>query len=100
LGAALFALLPLEAGGSEGDLGRVIQGVAAGIGFLGAGAILKRPDAGEISGLTTAASIWLTAALGLAVGVGRLWLPIVCAVLAWLILHVLSLTEARARRHE
>ncbi len=90
LGAALFVLFPAEAGMSTGDLSRVIQGVATGIGFIGAGTILKRADSDEIHGLTTAASIWLTAAIGMAVGAGRLWLPVICAVAAWIILFVLS----------
>ena len=90
LGAALFVLFPAEAGMNIGDLSRVIQGVATGIGFIGAGTILKRADNEEIQGLTTAASIWLTAAIGMAVGAGRLWLPVICAVGAWVILFVLS----------
>jgi len=90
LGSAVFVLFPMEEGMSIGDLGRVIQGVAAGIGFIGAGTILKRADADEISGLTTAASIWLTSAIGLAVGAGHLWLPIVVAACAWSILHVMA----------
>ena len=57
---------------STNDVSRVIQGVATGIGFIGAGAILKRKDDSEIQGLTTAAGIWLTAAAGLAAGLGRL----------------------------
>jgi putative Mg2+ transporter-C (MgtC) family protein len=71
------------------------QGVAAGIGFLGAGAILKQEDLRQISGLTTAAGIWLTAAIGVAVGAGRLWLPILCAILAWAILAWLTRLERR-----
>ena len=76
LGAAVFVLFPTEAGMGMADLSRVIQGVATGIGFIGAGTILKRTDPEEIQGLTTAANIWLTAAVGLAVGAGQLWLPI------------------------
>jgi putative Mg2+ transporter-C (MgtC) family protein len=90
LGASLFVLFPAEAGMNSADLSRVIQGVATGIGFIGAGTILKRAESDEIQGLTTAASIWLTAAIGLAVGAGRLWLPVICAVAAWIILFVLS----------
>ncbi len=90
LGAALFVLFPAEAGMSTSDLSRVIQGVATGIGFIGAGTILKRADSDEIQGLTTAASIWLTAAIGMAVGAGQLWLPVICAVTAWVILFVVS----------
>lgn len=90
LGAALFVLFPAEAGMSTADLSRVIQGVATGIGFIGAGTILKRAESDEIQGLTTAASIWLTAAIGMAIGAGQLWLPVICAVAAWVILFVLS----------
>jgi putative Mg2+ transporter-C (MgtC) family protein len=93
LGSALFMLFPIESGMQQEELSRIIQGVAAGIGFLGAGTILKRTDPEEVHGLTTAASIWLTSAIGLAVGAGRLWLPIVCAICAWLILSVLARFE-------
>jgi putative Mg2+ transporter-C (MgtC) family protein len=57
LGTALFVVAPAEAGIGEGDTGRILQGIAAGIGFIGAGTILKRADREEIQGLTTAASI-------------------------------------------
>jgi len=70
MGAALFVLMPLQAGMSIGDLSRVIQGVVAGIGFLGAGTIMKRGH-DEIHGLTTAASIWVAAAVGIAAGAGH-----------------------------
>jgi len=90
LGAALFVLFPAEAGMNVGDMSRVIQGVATGIGFIGAGTILKRAESDEIQGLTTAANIWLTAAIGMAVGAGHLWLPVISAVVAWIILFALS----------
>ena len=50
LGAAMFVLAPAEAGLGEGDTSRIIQGIAAGIGFIGAGTILKRSDREEIRG--------------------------------------------------
>jgi putative Mg2+ transporter-C (MgtC) family protein len=90
LGAALFVLVPIETGMGAGDLTRVIQGIATGIGFIGAGTILKRADANQIHGLTTAATIWLTGAVGIAVGAGQIWLGIVCAVGAWVILYILT----------
>jgi putative Mg2+ transporter-C (MgtC) family protein len=90
LGACLFVLVPIETGIGEGDLTRVIQGIATGIGFIGAGTILKRADANQIQGLTTAATIWLTGAVGIAVGAGQMWLGIVCAVSAWVILYILT----------
>jgi putative Mg2+ transporter-C (MgtC) family protein len=95
LGAALFVLAPTEAGLGEGDTSRIIQGIAAGIGFIGAGTILKRTDREEIQGLTTAATIWLTAAIGVAVAVAPMWLPAVCVVCALLILYVLGAIERR-----
>ena len=90
LGAALFVLVPIETGIGEGDMTRVIQGIATGIGFIGAGTILKRADTDQIQGLTTAATIWLTGAVGIAVGAGQMWLGIVCAISAWVILYVLT----------
>jgi len=93
LGSALFVLFPLEAGMPPTDISRVIQGVATGIGFIGAGTVLKRTNPEEVHGLTTAASIWLTAAIGLASGAGPLWLPVACGVCAWIILSVLARFE-------
>ena len=95
LGAALFVLFPAEAGMDIADLSRVIQGVATGIGFIGAGTILKRAEAEHIEGLTTAASIWLTGAIGMSVGAGQLWLSAVCAISAWIILYVLARFDSR-----
>lgn len=100
LGAALFVVAPYQAGLAEGDIGRIIQGVAAGIGFIGAGTILKLTEREEIKGLTTAASIWLTAAIGIAAGVGPLWVPLVCAACAWVILNVLGKIESRMARRD
>jgi putative Mg2+ transporter-C (MgtC) family protein len=71
LGAALFVLIPQQAGVSESDLTRVLQGVIAGVGFLGAGTIIKGGGEEEVKGLTTAAGIWMTAAIGVAAGMGR-----------------------------
>jgi putative Mg2+ transporter-C (MgtC) family protein len=90
VGAAVFVIAAIEAGASIGDTTRVIQGLATGIGFVGAGAILKSKEDQEIRGLTTAASVWLTAGIGTAVGLGRLWLPVLGAVLAIIILSVLQ----------
>ena len=96
LGAALFVIAPLEAGVSEGDIGRIVQGIAAGIGFIGAGTILKRADRHEIQGLTTAASIWLTAGIGVAAALGKLWVAALCAIWAWVILFALGVLERRS----
>jgi putative Mg2+ transporter-C (MgtC) family protein len=101
LGAALFAVAPLAGGMPFADFSRVVQGVATGIGFLGAGAILK---AGEqhIHGLTTAASIWLTAAAGLSVGAGYLIPGVVAILLGWIVLEPVEWLEKKymsSRRH-
>ena len=71
MGAALFVLVPERSGMPLADMSRVIQGVIAGIGFLGAGAILKNQSEITIVGLTTAAGVWMTAAIGVACGLGR-----------------------------
>jgi putative Mg2+ transporter-C (MgtC) family protein len=71
MGAALFVLLSQQAGMPSSDMSRVIQGITAGIGFLGAGTILKSDNDERVRGLTTAAGIWLTAAIGVAAGMGR-----------------------------
>ena len=89
LGSAFFVLVPLQAGMAIGDLSRVLQGLIAGIGFLLAGAILKQQAEGHIQGLTTAAGLWLTAAVGVAVGLGREASAVVGTVLAFIILALL-----------
>jgi putative Mg2+ transporter-C (MgtC) family protein len=94
-GSALFMLASIESGIGLADLSRVIQGVAAGIGFLGAGAILKLTTDRDILGLTTAASVWVTAALGVTVGLGRLGLAIAAAVLMWVTLSFVRVLERR-----
>ncbi|MGD9723974.1 MAG: MgtC/SapB family protein [Pirellulales bacterium] len=93
VGTAVFMMASLEAGASVDAETRVVQGLATGVGFLGAGAILKSKDENEIRGLTTAASIWLTAGLGTAVGAGRIWLPIVGAIFGLVILSWLRTVE-------
>ena len=92
-GAALFVVACFESGMSSGDLSRVIQGLATGIGFIGAGAILKLTEEREITGLTTAAGIWMTAAVGVAAGLGRWGSAAISVVLSWTILAVLGRIE-------
>jgi putative Mg2+ transporter-C (MgtC) family protein len=88
LGAALFVLIPQEAGVSDADLTRVLQGLIAGVGFLGAGTIIKGSGDEEIKGLTTAAGIWLTAAIGVAAGMGREATAVLSTLLALGILYI------------
>ena len=89
MGAALFVLIPLQAGMPLMDVSRVLQGVIAGVGFLGAGAILKSQAENQITGLTTAAGVWLTAAIGVAAGMGREGTAIVSALFALVVLSLL-----------
>ena len=71
---------------SSADLSRVIQGVLTGIGFIGGGVILKMSEQHQIVGITTAATVWLTATIGVAAGTGRLGLAVVGSILALVIL--------------
>jgi len=98
LGAALFVLGPVEAGMTSADLSRVIQGLATGIGFIGGGAILKLSEERDIRGLTSAAGIWMTAAMGVAVGLGRIGMALLSALLTWFILAVVGKIEHRIER--
>ncbi|WP_416139928.1 MgtC/SapB family protein [Halomonas sp. HK25] len=91
MGAALFIFIPQQAGISDSEMSRVIQGVIAGIGFLCAGTIITRKDEQSASGLTTAAGIWFTAAIGIAVGLGREQTAVLCTALAWVVLYVMPL---------
>ncbi|WP_347332769.1 MgtC/SapB family protein [Marinimicrobium locisalis] len=88
MGAALFIFIPQQAGISDSEMSRVIQGVVAGIGFLCAGTIITGRSEKDASGLTTAAGIWFTTAIGIAVGLGREQTAVLCTVLAWLVLYV------------
>jgi len=87
LGAALFTVASIYGFGATSDAARVAAGVVAGIGFIGAGAIIRGGE-GIIAGLTTAATIWVVAGVGLAAGAG---LYIVSTVSTALILIVLFL---------
>lgn len=99
LGATLFVLAPLEMDVSMSDIGRVIQGVATGIGFIGGGAILKLSAEREVRGLTSAAGIWITAAAGVAVGLGRLAIAALSILLTWIILAIIGRAERRIERN-
>lgn len=86
MGAALFVLVSQQLGMEKEDLSRVIQGLTAGVGFLCAGTILKGDRAGDVKGLTTAAGLWLTAAIGVAAGLGRELTAVLATVLALVVL--------------
>ena len=99
LGTALFVLVPEQAGMTLGELSRVLQGIVAGIGFLGAGAVLKLGQLRQIRGLTTAASIWATAAIGATVGLGREATALLATLMVLLVLSVLLRFERRFVPH-
>ena len=90
LGGSLFVIASLEFGMSTSDLSRVIQGLATGIGFIGAGAILKLKEIGEVAGLTTAAGLWMTSAIGIAVGLGRWGSATLSVILTLIILSIVG----------
>ena len=94
-GSALFVLIPQQAGMPLSDLSRVLQGLVAGIGFIGGGAILKSPEQGRVQGMTSAAGIWMVAAIGVAVGLGRIASAIVAAIFAYVVLSVIYRLEQK-----
>lgn len=90
MGSAAFVIAPLFAGMEMADLSRVIQGVTAGIGFLGAGTIIKHRQDEQVIGLTTAASVWMTSAIGVACGLGRDSTAVILAILCWIVLSAVE----------
>ena len=82
---ASFYLLPTDIIGSF-DATRIAAGVVAGISFIGAGSIIALR--GDVKGLTTAASLWVIAAIGLIIGLGNYILPIITTVIAYIILRL------------
>jgi putative Mg2+ transporter-C (MgtC) family protein len=83
LGAMLFTILSQVMGNAGGDPGRIAAQIVTGVGFIGAGSILR--DGNKISGLTTAAGVWLVAAIGMAIGYGEYIWASACAVAILLI---------------
>ena len=82
-GAALFTLVSIYGfGGAAVDISRVAAGVVVGIGFIGAGVILRGQREEEVAGLTTAATIWITAAIGLAAGAGMYLVSVIATAVA------------------
>jgi len=92
-GAALFTLVSIYGfSGAVVDISRVAAGVVVGIGFIGAGVILRGQREEEVAGLTTAATIWITAAIGLAAGAG---MYLVSVIVTAIIIGVLLLPKIR-----
>lgn len=89
IGSALFVLAPLMADVDPGDVTRVMQGIVSGIGFLGAGAIIRLDRGERVEGLTTAAGIWMTSAIGMAAGLGMEIVALVTTLAALLVVGAL-----------
>ena len=95
LGTAIVVIACADAGMSLDGLSRVIQGMVTGIGFIGAGTILKLNEEREIQGLTTAAGLWMTAAIGVAVGLGILGVALIGTVVTVLVLVLEHFIDSR-----
>jgi len=91
LGSALFSILSVELGAAAGSPDRIAAQVVTGIGFLGAGAILRSGE--NVHGLTTAATIWVNAAIGMAAGLGSYVVAAVAATLTLIVLAILPFIE-------
>lgn len=95
LGTSVFVVACAGYGMDADGLSRVIQGIVTGIGFLGAGTILKLNNERDIKGLTTSAGIWMTAAIGVAVGLGMLGVALIGTIIAVIVLTALHRFEIK-----
>jgi len=92
-GAALFTLASIYGfGGTSVDISRVAAGVVVGVGFIGAGLIVRGSREEEVAGLTTAATIWMTAAIGIAAGAGMYLISVIATAVT---LGILLLPKVR-----
>jgi putative Mg2+ transporter-C (MgtC) family protein len=101
LGTAVVVLACAGMGMQQDAQSRVIQGIVTGVGFIGAGSILKLSQERDIQGLTTAAGLWMTAAIGIACGVGTIGIALLSAVLTVILLAlagVIERSEAKKRK--
>jgi putative Mg2+ transporter-C (MgtC) family protein len=99
MGAAMFALISISVSGSftgAADVSRIAAGVVTGIGFLAAGSIFRDKD--RVSGLTTAADIWVLAAIGLSTGFGYYLLAAAATIIALIVLIVGRLPDMFLKR--
>ena len=94
LGTTIVVVACSGAGMTTDGLSRVIQGIVTGIGFVGAGSILKLSQEREIKGLTTAAGLWMTAAIGIATGLGSIGLAILGTIFTVMVLALEGVEEA------
>ena len=96
LGSALFTILSISMGHESGTADRIAAQIVTGIGFLGGGAILRSGN--TVHGMTTAATIWVNAAIGVAAGMGQSTLATATAVLTLVVLGILPPIEAYFER--
>ena len=100
LGSAAFTVIGVDAFPETAE--KLIAGIVTGVGFIGGGLMLRRPEDGVVKGLTTAAAIWSASAVGVLAGAGRLALAAGCAGLVMLTLELREIPGIRvldARRH-
>ncbi|HEY9489626.1 MAG TPA: MgtC/SapB family protein [Chryseosolibacter sp.] len=97
LGSALFTMISGTLG-AEGETGRIASNIVTGIGFLGAGAIMR--EGLTVSGLTTASSIWVTAALGMSVGAGEYYLAISGTLIVLIVLTMFGYIHTMMERYK
>jgi len=90
LGAALFTIFSIEIGTGD-NKDRIAASIITGVGFLGAGVIFK--DENRVNGITTAATIWITAALGMGIGAGYLWFSLIGCAIVLAILFAFTFLE-------
>lgn len=100
MGTALFVIGAVQADMGEDAVSRIIQGIVTGIGFLGAGVIMKIRESRQIRGLTTAAGIWMTAAASVAIGLGQIGLGALAGGLAWVVLAIMHRFEPEPRSED
>jgi putative Mg2+ transporter-C (MgtC) family protein len=98
LGSALFSVMSIDLGAAAGSPDRIAAQVVTGIGFLGAGAILRSGE--NVHGLTTAATIWVNAAIGMAAGLGAYAVASVAAAITLVVLAFLPVMERLFERRE
>jgi len=100
LGTAVVVSACGAIGMTTDGLSRVMQGVVTGIGFVGAGSILKLGEERKIKGLTTAAGLWITAAIGISAGLGAIGLAVVATVFAVIVLALEGVEQSLHRHHK
>jgi putative Mg2+ transporter-C (MgtC) family protein len=102
LGACLATMsamgFSVAAPSANADVSRVVQGIVTGIGFLGAGVIIQNPEQNRVRGLTTAASIWVTAAVGIVCGLGLWSVALAATVILIALLTIGRLIEKSLHR--